>query len=276
TATQYYHLTSAEYTVLQAGVNLDGLNIVNQSMQFTNDNFSSQYFAQTDRYTDANFTSDESYALTPHTNRSDTDITDLIDLDGLNTVNQTMQFNNDNYSARYLENTSVLISNSTNISCSYVDNKWTCFFNASCESITGSSALCDGGDAVGTGDPEALNTINQSMQFTNTNFTVQYYGITSRYNLANHSAETHTYIGNCSGTDCTIGWGNLTSVPAGFADGIDNTAGDLDGLNIVNQSMQYTDANFTSDESYALTPHTNLSTDGLYTDANFTAAESYA
>lgn len=31
------------------------------------------------------------------------------------------------------------------------------------------------------------------------------------------------YIGNCSGKNCDIGWGNLTSVPAGFADGVDDT-----------------------------------------------------
>ena len=31
------------------------------------------------------------------------------------------------------------------------------------------------------------------------------------------------YIGNCSGGNCNIGWGNLTSMPAGFADGVDDT-----------------------------------------------------
>jgi len=38
--------------------------------------------------------------------------------------------------------------------------------------------------------------------------------------------------GNCSGKDCDIGWGNLTGVPAGFADGIDDSSGSVNGTPI--------------------------------------------
>lgn len=66
----------------------------------------------------------------------------------------------------------------------------------------------------------------EASAYKNANFTAQYNAITSRYATANftadHSTATHSYIGNCSGKNCDIGWGNLTSVPAGFADGVDD------------------------------------------------------
>lgn len=41
-----------------------------------------------------------------------------------------------------------------------------------------------------------------------------------------------TTIGNCSGTNCDIGWGNITSVPADIADGDDDTTYTADEGNV--------------------------------------------
>jgi len=56
------------------------------------------------------------------------------------------------------------------------------------------------------------------------------------YTTSNHSGETHAYIGNCSGVNCDIGWGNITSVPSDIADGDADTTYNSDEVWIYESS----------------------------------------
>ena len=95
----------------------------------------------------------------------------------------------------------------------------------------------------------------QTDRYTLTNFTANYYAVNGRYYTANftvdHTAVTHGYIGNCSGANCDIGFGNITSLPDYYT-----------GLQI-NASCDARDTdtdtntwNSTAD-IYAAAPHTN-------------------